>query len=112
MQNSPYEEISLSDHRHLETLQSIEVVTTVTSNHLVEYREDIIIADTSAGNITVTLPKSRGGKKFCVIKSNAANTVTVNFTGGETLLGIVSVTITSLADRRWFKGVPEGYIPL
>lgn len=109
---APAEEINLNDHRHLETLQSIEVVTVVAANHTAEYREDVIVADTSTGNITVTLPKSRGGKKFCVIKASAANTLLVNFSNGETMLGITSVTITSLADRRWFKGFQEGYIPL
>lgn len=106
------DEINLSDHKHLETLQSIEVVKTVTANFTASYREDIIVADTSSGNITVTLPKSRGGKKFCVVKSSAANTLTVLFSGSETMLGINSVTITSLADARWFKGVQQGYIPL
>lgn len=106
------EDLSLNDHRHLETLQSIEVVSSVTASRTVEYREDIIIADTTNNNITITLPKSRGGKKFCIIKGSASNTLIVNFSGGETMLGIASITITSLADRRWFKGVPEGYIPL
>lgn len=106
------DELNLNDHRHLETIQSIEVVSFVTGSRMVEYREDIIVADTTNNNITITLPKSRGGKKFCVIKGSASNTLTVNFSGGETMLGIASVTITSLADKRWFKGVTEGYIPL
>lgn len=106
------DELSLNDHKHLETLQSIEVVSKVVANYTVDYREDIIIADTTNNNITVTLPKSRGGKKFCVIKGSALNTLTVIFSGSETMLGIASVTITSLADRHWFKGVAEGYIPL
>lgn len=106
------EELSLNDHRHLETLQSIESVRTVTSSTAADYNDDIIVADTSAGNVTVTLPKSRGGKKFCIIKGSAANTLVVDFSGGETMLGITSVTITSLADARWFKGVQQGYIPL
>lgn len=106
------EEINLNDHKHLDSLQSIELVKTVTANYVVDYKEDIIVANTSGGNITVTLPKSRGGKKFCIVKGSAANTLIVNFTGGETMLGITSVTITSLADSRWFKGVQQGYIPL
>lgn len=106
------EELSLNAHRHIETLQSIEVVTKVTGNHTVEYREDIIIADTTNNNITITLPKSRGGRKFCIVKGSASNTLIVNFSGGETMLGIPSITITSLADLRWFKGVEQGYIPL
>lgn len=106
------EELSLNDHRHIETLQSIELVKTVTADYTVDYREDIIIADTTNNNITITLPKSRGGRKFLIIKGSASNTLIVNFSGGETMLGVASITITSLADRRWFKGVQQGYIPL
>lgn len=106
------EELSLNDHRHIETLQSIELVKTVTADYTVDYREDIIIADTTNNNITITLPKSRGGRKFLIVKGSASNTLIVNFSGGETMLGVASITITSLADRRWFKGVQQGYIPL
>lgn len=106
------EEISLNDHRHLEALQNVENVRTVTSNYAVRYADDIVIVDTTSGNVTVTLPRSRGGKKFCIVKASASNTVTILFSNSETMLGINSVTITSLADKRWFKGVKQGYIPL
>src|SRR5690606_39088714 len=99
-------------HRHIEKLESIELVREVSNNYTVDYREDIIVADTSLNNITITLPKARGGKHFTVIKASASNTLIVNFTGGETMLGVSSITITSLADLRRFKGFKEGYIPL
>lgn len=105
-------DVNLRDHQHLETLQSIETVRVVSSNYTVSYTDDIVLVDSSQGNVTVTLPPARGGRKFCIIKKSAANSVIVTFSGGETLLGITSVVITSLADLRWFKGFLEGYIPL
>lgn len=105
-------EVDLREHRHLETLQSIEAVRTVSSNYTASYIDDIILVDSSQGNVTVTLPPARGGRKFCIIKKSATNSVIVRFTGDETMLGITSVVITSLADLRWFKGILEGYIPL
>lgn len=106
------EEINLNDHKHLDALQAMEVVKNVTSSYTARYQDDIIVADTSGGSITVTLPKSRGGKKFCVVKASAANNLVINFSGGETMLTITSVVLTALADLRWFKGVQGGYIPL
>lgn len=105
-------EVNLNEHKHVVSLQALEVVVTVTANHVADYREDIILVDTSAGNVTITLPPSRGGKKFYILKTKAANAVTVQFTGGETLLGAASYSLSAQAEGRWFKGVYEGYIPL
>lgn len=104
-------EIDLAEHRNLETLQSIEAVKNVTANYTVTFLDDIIVVDSTTGNVTITLPKSRGGRKFCVIKAVAANTVIVNFSG-ETMLGLSSVSLTDQAARLWFKAVAGGYIPL
>lgn len=100
------------EHKHIDALQSLEVVTNTQVDHLVSYREDIITADTSAGSIVVTLPKSRGGKKFIVVKTSGLNTLTILFTGGETVLGSSSVITTALGDVKRFKGITGGYIPL
>lgn len=105
-------ETEINHHKHLETLQALEVVVKVTANHTVEYREDIVLADTSAGNITITIPLSRGGKKFYILKTSAANVLTVQFSGAETMLGSASITITALGEGKWLKGIDEGYIPL
>lgn len=105
-------EVNLREHRHLDALQALESVVTVTGNHIADYREDIIIADTTAGNLTVTLPKARGGKVFHVVKSKAANTLTIVFSGTETMLGLASITITDFGAGKRLKAVLGGYIPL
>jgi hypothetical protein len=105
-------EVNINEHKHLDALQALEVVVRVSADYMVSYREDIIMVDTSGGNVTVTLPKSRGGKKFYIIKISALNVLTVRFSGNETILGDLSVPMNSLGEGIWFKGIPQGYIPL
>lgn len=105
-------EVNLVEHRHLDALQFLEVVTQVTGDYTAQYRDDIIVADTTLGNISVTLPKSRGGKRFTVAKPSASNTLTVLFTNGEMVFGSSSFAMTTFVGSRTFKGVTEGYILL
>lgn len=110
MANDP--DIQLSEHRHLDSLQALELVRTVTTSYTATYKDDIILADTTSGNITITLPPSRGGKVFHVVKPKAANTLTIVFTGTETMLGVASVSLTDFGSGKRLKSVPNGYIPL
>lgn len=104
-------DVVLAEHKHVDALQSLEVVVSLAVDHVVDYREDIIIIDTTAANRVVTLPLSRGGRKFCIVKSSAANNLTVQFTGGETMFGAATVVLTAIGSK-WFKGIAQGYIPL
>lgn len=105
-------DINLVEHRHLDSLQAMEVITYVSADYTADYRNDIIVVDSTAGNVTVTLPKSRGGKVFHVIKSVAANTVTVAFSSGETMFGQTSVSLVDLGSGKRLKSVLNGFIPL
>lgn len=105
-------EVNLAEHRHIDSLQELEVVVTVTADHLAQYREDIIIADTTLASITITLPKARGGKLFQIVKASAANTLTVNFSNGDTMFGSTSVVLTDLGSSKRLKSISTGYIPL
>lgn len=105
-------EPELRRHEHIESLQALEVVTKVTGNYTATYRDDIITADTSAGNITITLPRSRGGKHFTIVKLTAVNTLTVNFSAGELYLGAASVPLAAAGAVARLKAIPGGYIPI
>lgn len=74
-----------------------------------------LYCDTSSNSITVTLPSaaSVGGKQFVIKKIDAANTVTVNPSGADTIEGettvlllggtppFSSITIVSAAPGTW-----------
>jgi hypothetical protein len=81
---------------------------TVTANTGVLFSDEVIIANTTSGNITISIPNrvylaSYGGfwtnkytKTFKVIKSSAdANTVTINAFSGQNFSGLSSITLTT-----------------
>ena len=105
-------DIQLSEHRHLDSLQSLEVVKTVTASYTADYKDDIILVDTTSGDVTITLPKARGGKIFHIVKIKATNTLTIVFTGTETMLGVASISVIDFGTGKRLKSVPNGYIPL
>lgn len=65
--------------------------------------DDIIVVDTAGGSLTVTLPTRRGKKEFIIVKANALNTLTVNFSNGDLCLGQASFAITALGGTLRFK---------
>ena len=70
------------------------LVTRITSNYTVTSYNYMIAADTTSGNITVTLPVSPAvGDTYCIKKMAAANTLTITPTAG-TIDGAASVAST------------------
>src|SRR4030067_239249 len=65
-------------------------VTSVTANYTATLNDEVILANATAGAVTVTLPTAVGntGKKFVIKKiDSSANTVTVDPNGSETIDG-------------------------
>lgn len=77
---------------------------TVSADYAVTYEDDVVIVDTSAGNVTVTLPLALGQKEFTIVKASTLNTVIIHFSGGQTCFTIVAFTLTNLADTKRLKG--------
>lgn len=78
----------------------IDSVRSVTASATAAFADSLILADTTAGNVTITLPtvgSSRAlGKQFIVKRMTAgANTLTVAAASGETIDGAASQTIAS-----------------
>jgi hypothetical protein len=67
----------------------------VNINYTVKPNDEIIVVDTSGGNVTVTLIRNTTNKEYCVVKASAANTLTVVPTAPDTFLGTASVTVTA-----------------
>ena len=73
---------------------------TITAAHTVTATDELILADTSGGDITVTLPLISlqlvsGVFRVTVKKVSAANTLTVACTGSDTLDGAATLDITT-----------------
>lgn len=97
-------------HDQLDQLQSVKTIRNISSSYTATYRDDILIVDTTSGNLTVTIPLSKGFKEFTIVKSVAANVLTVVFSGGQLMFGLSSITITVQADLRTLKAIVGGYI--
>lgn len=84
--------------------------TAVTTQDLLR-EDDYVLADSTAGTITLTLPNARNGKKITITKIVAVNTVTVAATSGYNVLGAGSVNLTAawsvlrlkLFDNTWIN---------
>lgn len=67
--------------------------------------DSIIIADTSGGGFPLTLPAAAGatGRMYYISKPFAANTLTINVSGGGTIDGLASVAITQTSAFQFFS---------
>jgi hypothetical protein len=80
----------------------------VTGNITLSSGDEIVLVDTSGGDVTITLPEIsddmiREKREFEVVKVDAANTLTIDCTGTDTIVGepdaIVTVRWTALRVR-------------
>ncbi len=70
---------------------------TKTANYTATTDDHTIRVDTTGGNVTIALPAASGnaGRMFVIKKTVAANTVTVDPSGAETIDGSSTITLTS-----------------
>ena len=87
-------------HDTLARLQQLEKVVTVTATYAALSADDYIIGDTTAGGFTITLAAPKSGRRVIVMKSVAANTLTVasasNINGAATAALTTRWSILSL----------------
>ena len=95
------------------TLARVEVDSTIgaytaTGNFTLSASDDVVLVDTSGGDVTVTLPEIsdemvRHKQEFEVVKTTTAGTLTILPTGTDTILGepdaVVTVQWTALRFR-------------
>ena len=89
-------------------------VTTATSDTSPTSLTEIILVDTSAGSVTITLPVASRGREYQVVKVTGPNAVMVTPSGSDTILGSSSgVSFSGLYTSLHFKGIfGTGYILL
>lgn len=73
-------------------VQALAVRTTTTATTLTA-GDDVLLVDTTAGNLTITLPaaSTHRGHAFTVKKTVAANTLTLDGAGAETIDGAATL---------------------
>ena len=95
--------------------QNFQGVRTVVSSYVVLVTDSAILVDTSAGNVSITLPRALAGQGYVwnIFKiSNDANVVTVQCTGSDTINGVASKAITTFAGLRVLGSSNSQYIAI
>ena len=101
-----------NQHDVLEVFEGLYKVSTIDTSSTVAPLDDIVLVDTTAGNITVTLPPSKGMREFRIIKAAAGNQLTVQFSGAENCFGTTSYDVVTLGDVLHFKAYNGGWLKL
>lgn len=102
-------ETTLHSHPHTVTLdqlhrmQQLQTQKIVSENTTLTGNNDIVFVDTSAGNVTVTLPAVSFGQEFTIVKVSALHTLTIAATSPNTVDGASSISYTTQNTVRTYK---------
>lgn len=98
------------DHNSLSQLQQLATTVNVTTNVTAKNGQDILLVDTTAASIDVTLPLAMRGMEFIIVKTAAANVLTIILSGTDLIYGASSVTAFVLGTSLHFKAITGGWI--
>jgi len=84
---------------------------TKSANYTMTLIDDTIFADTTSGNVTITLPAATVNKTLRICKKVAANSLIIQRAGTDTIEGETSITITDqyLTIQLYSDGVNAWY---
>lgn len=92
-------------YRHQKNLSSI------TSPYSVSRGDYLLLVDTSAGSVTLSLPTSKNDGWECeIVKTDAANRVIILPSGTDTLVGETSVEVYDQWTALKFRAVSGGFV--
>lgn len=96
----------LSD-RSLRQIQQLTTVREVTGDYTVTSKDYVVVVDDG----DVVLPTAKNGVEFIIVNGGSTS-ITVTFSGGDTLFGTTSATIATLGDSLRFKGLKGKWITI
>lgn len=82
-------------------LQQLNTRTVATATTLTE-ADDVVVVDTTSGSVTITPPLAALGKTYLIQKSVAANTLTFDPAGSETVNGAATKAWTTQWEAHHF----------
>jgi hypothetical protein len=89
----------------LHGLQAAGGVITVSASTILRGTEDLVLVDTTVGDVTLTLPRARNGREVTILKTSALNKLTVQGIDGQLINGRVTQTYYTRWTARTFKAV-------
>jgi hypothetical protein len=97
-------------HDTLLGVQSVAKVRTISSDYTCTQQDDIVLCDTSAGVVNVTLPPATGGK-ILIFKKRAANhTLNIYPVGSDTIDDLSVQSLTTKCASITVKAVGFGWM--
>lgn len=75
----------------------------IDANYMLKPNDEIILVDTSLGNITITLPHSSFRKEYQVVKTASPFTLIIVPTAPDTVLGEMGISVTAKLTSLNFK---------
>lgn len=103
-----HEDERLLNHRDLEQLNAVKRPTSVSADYAAVYQDDIILVDTSAGAVSITLPGPRGGNEHVIIRVAGANSVTITPESGL-VDGAASASVSASYTPKRLKSIAGDY---
>ena len=98
------------DRSSLLTLQSLARAYETNDSITVTDTMDYVIADTSASNITITLPRAHNGREIEVMKNATSNFLKIITTSPDKILEQTEVRVYNYGTALKFKAVSTGWI--
>lgn len=99
----------LADRATNAGLQSALRIRTAAITGTVLAEDDVVIADTSSGAITLTLPPARNGKEYELVLSGT-NTLTITPAAGDTFMGDVNAVVSVNKTALHIKATTQNWI--
>lgn len=106
----PREEVTFTNR--LELMRATPVVE-VSSDYTPARTDEVVIVDTTLGDVTLTLPAASRGREFRVVNKVAGNTLTVLSSGSDVIYGPPGSPLTyNIYVSLHFKAIAGGYVTL
>ncbi len=83
--------------------QAARLIKVIYGNYTLLPNDEIILVDTTGGNITINLPHSNHQKEYQVVKTADAYTLIIVPTAPDTILGETGVSVTAKLTSLNFK---------
>ena len=98
------------DRSSLLTLQSLARAYETNDSMTVTDTMDYVIVDTSAANVTITLPRSHNGREIEVMKNAAPNYLRILTSNTDKILGYSEIRVYNYGTALRFKAISTGWI--
>ena len=100
----------LRTHADVVALDALEDFVQITTNFTFARKMfEYVLADATTGNIALVLPDAMMKMRVAVVKTTAANTVTVSAPGTATINGAATYPMTAAYAKATFKAISGNY---